>query len=219
MSNVGILVEGKTEHAFVTTLLAPYLQPYGVIVTPRIVHTSQSAGHAAQKGGGTWKHYRQDLLALFGATHFACVTTMIDYYAFPEDGPLTNCAEPHVHPDCVDLLELAMANDLNERRFLPFVMLHEFETLVVAASLQRDPSAAGPGVGEALRREAASKSDDVELINDGAMTAPSKRVMDCWPDYDKAVDGVTYLAECDFDQILGSCPHLASWVGTLRALG
>lgn len=126
---------------------------------------------------------------------------------------------PHVQPDCVIELEHAMAQEVDHPRFVPFVMLHEFETLVFAAALHSDPMATGGGVGAKLRAHAAGVSNQVELIDDSPATAPSKRVLSCWPEYNKVLDGVSFVGDCDFQRVLDSCPHLASWVARLRTLG
>lgn len=53
---IAILVEGQTESAFVHEILAPYLQSFGVYVTPVIVKTSRLADGTTFKGGGmVWK--------------------------------------------------------------------------------------------------------------------------------------------------------------------
>jgi hypothetical protein len=56
---------------------------------------------------------------------------MIDLYALPPDFPGWNEAHKKVLPlDWVLTLESAFQKQLGEARFLPYIQLHEFETLL-----------------------------------------------------------------------------------------
>lgn len=84
---------------------------------------------------------------------------------------------------------------VNDRRFIPYIQLHEFETLIFS-----DP--------QMLNREylehdipienlkAMAEGQNPELINDGSTTAPSKRIIAEIPEYDKATAGVEVVAAC-----------------------
>ena len=136
-----------------------------------------------------------DILKLLGGSHFKTVTTLIDFYAYPKDGPGADCRTPHVQRECVLERARQMARDIDNPRFLPFVMLHEFETMVFGAALARTSLLGSPEFVDGLRAEAAGVGDDVELINDDPNTAPSKRVARLMPEYQKVVDGVAANAE------------------------
>lgn len=218
-ARVALVVEGQTEQQFVATVLAPYLLQHEVYAQPVGVQTSRTAaGVKHTGGGGRWKHYARDVRRLLGS-HFDLVSTMLDFYAYPTDGPgAACCAGPHRPRSCVELREAEMAATFDDRRFRPFVMLHEFETILFAAAVQSGPMGVDDTVRERMRREAATVSNDVELLNDGPTTAPSKRIARCWPDYDKVL-AVGALADVDLQLVLDQCPHLASWVEALRATG
>ena len=66
-----------------------------------------------------------------------------------------------------------------------------------------------------LRAEADTVAGDVELLNDSRHTAPSKRVLRCWPDYDKVTDGIEVIREAGLQAVIDRCPGLKSWVGQL----
>lgn len=70
-------------------------------------------------------------------------------------------------------------------------------------------------VAKSLRAEADTVAGDVELLNDSRHTAPSKRVLRCWPDYDKVTDGVEVIREAGLQAVIDRCPGLKSWVGQL----
>ncbi|GAB3706516.1 DUF4276 family protein [Mariniluteicoccus flavus] len=131
--HVAILVEGQTEEAFISRVLAPHLGQ-AVWLTPIIVHTKRTAG-GAHRGGGTWRGYREKLQRLSAESHWDMVTTMIDFYAYPSDAPAAKCHPQGGHraASCADLREQGIRREVSTK-VTPFVMVHEFETLVIAAA-------------------------------------------------------------------------------------
>lgn len=217
LRRIAILVEGQTESAFATEILGPFLTERGTLLTPVIVKTSRSAGGTAYKGGGTsWRHYERDLRNLLGATHFDLVSILIDFYAYPPDGPGANCCNrPHRPRECVEFRRESMAAAIGSRRFLPHIVLHEFETWVIGAATRTDRVLGDPVIAERLKAEARQFGDDVELIDDSPKTAPSKRVLRCWPGYQKSIDGVAVIQEVGLDAVVDACPGLKSWIEQL----
>ena len=215
---IAIVVEGQTESAFVSEILAPYLQSFGAYVTPVIVKTSRLADGTTFKGGGLWKHYEADLRKLLRATNYRCVSILVDFYAYPKDAPgVACCGRPHQPRQCADRRIQAMAEAIGDSRFVPHVVLHEFETWVIAAALETTQVLGEAVVAKKLQQEARSVDDDVELLNDSLVTAPSKRVIRCWPDYAKVTDGVEVIREAGLDIVMYRCPGLRAWVGELLA--
>ncbi|WJX99712.1 DUF4276 family protein [Curtobacterium sp. 458] len=211
VDQIALVVEGQTEEAFVNLVMRPLAARSGVFLTPIVVHTSRAADGQARRGGGLWKHYERHLRNLLAQPHWTRVTTMIDYYAFPSDGPACKCGGPHRQPTCVEEIEKGMVDLVgSDPRFAPFVMLHEFETLVIAAG-----SLSGDVFGDSsIVREFQSMVDfydgNAEMINDGPSTAPSKRVLQVLPDYDKVRDGVA-LIEPNLEAALGLTPRFLAW--------
>ncbi|MGL4743073.1 MAG: DUF4276 family protein [Dermatophilaceae bacterium] len=217
MRSIAIVVEGQTEEAFVRDLLTTHLESFETYAQPVVVCTSRAAGGAKRKGGGTWKHYRRDIDNLLPSTNYSLVTTLLDFYAYPSDGPGADCASPHVPRACADHRETAMAATINNPRFVPFVMLHEFETLIFAAALGRQSLLGSDEFVTCLRHHAASVNNDIELLDDSPVTSPSKRVLRCRPDYTKAIDGVAAVAEVgDLRAISQAMPRFAAWLSRLE---
>ncbi len=107
-----------------------------------------------------------------------------------------------------------MAEDIGGK-WLPFVMLHEFETLIIASGAGM-PSILGDARAPIEFRRMIGEAGGAELINDGVSTAPSKRVQSVLPAYRKAQDAVAALEGWDFDQVLATCPRFADWITWLR---
>lgn len=99
MRQLAIVVEGQTEDRFVGDILRPHLWTRGIDIQPIIVKTSRTAGRASAKGGGSWRHRRKDIGNTLRSSQFVCVTTMIDFYGYPDDGP-ARCGAPHT-AECV----------------------------------------------------------------------------------------------------------------------
>jgi hypothetical protein len=217
LRQIAIVVEGQTESAFVSELLAPYLQPFDVYVTPVIVKTSRLADGTTYKGGGmVWKHYENDIRRLLGSTHLHRVSILVDFYAYPRNAPGSDCcARPHQARKCTELRIAAMADQIGDPRFIPHVVLHEFETWVIAAALETSHVLGDESVARRLQAEARSVGDDVELLNDSRDTSPSNRVLKCWPDYDKVTDGIEVIREGGLAAVMERCPGLGGWVDQL----
>ncbi len=98
---------------------------------------------------------------------------------------------------------------------MPGLSLHEFETWVIASAMARTSLLGRSDVAESLKGIAAGFADDVELVNDGPATAPSKRVATAWPGYQKVFDGVAAVEEAGLEHVLERCPALAAWIDEL----
>ena len=110
-----------------------------------------------------------------------------------------------------------MADAIGNARFVPHVVLHEFETWVIAAAMGAGSVLGDVSVAKALQAEADSVGGDVELLNDSRQTAPSKRVLRRWPDYDKVTDGIEVIREAGLGAVMDRCPGLKVWVEQLLA--
>lgn len=56
-----------------------------------------------------------------------------------------------------------------------------------------------------------------EDIDDGPMTAPSKRLREVFAAYQKPLHGPLTVAAIGIDRIRAVCPHFHRWIGRLEA--
>ncbi|ROQ65097.1 uncharacterized protein DUF4276 [Rathayibacter sp. PhB152] len=214
-----ILVEGQTEEAFVNQVLQPFIGTSVAYLQPIVVHTARTADGTTFRGGGKWAHYEAQLRRLLHQPHWSLITTMIDFYGYPSDAPQCDCTSVHAQPGCATSRERAIARTFAyDSRFVPFLALHEFETLVIAAGAASGDVLGRSDVADTFRSLVAEVSDNAELINDGPATAPSKRVLLALPDYSKVRDGVAVL-EDDLGPALAFTPRFREWVERLRRVG
>ena len=174
------------------------------------------------RGGGTWSSWERDLRTLMGSDGGADVrfTTLFDLYGLPDDfpgvslRPLTETAE-----DRALRLEGEMSSALGDRRLIPYLQLHEFEAYVFVdlaqLGLLLDPQDR-PQV-EALKKSVVGLAP--EDINEGATTAPSKRLRTHLPVYEKTVHGPLVTEAIGLARIRAACPRFDRWLeGVLEAL-
>ena len=214
MKRLYIIVEGQTEQEFVNQLLAPYLQQHGIYdVRPILIRTSKTG-----RGGFiNYQHLRNDAMRLLKSTKndFA-VSMFVDFFRIPEvpDKPSWNALPTHKQQ--VEQMERCIAADINDRRFIPYIQLHEFEALLFASN-----------VGfEALFTETESTEtqrivdafDNPEDINSHPDTAPSKRIIAIKNNYDKVLEGNLIAAEIGLKTMLDKCPRFNEWIETLIAV-
>ena len=227
MARVLIHVEGETEESFVNEILRDHLYRQGFTnVSARLV------GNARQRDrrGGirAWSAVRKDIIHHLREDPASLATTMVDYYALPQSGerawPGRSEAGALPFPQKSATVENALLEDLcqemggnfNPNRFIPFVMMHEFEGLLFS-----DCECFGRGIGrsdltaqfQTIRDQFASP----EEINDSPQTAPSKRVAALVAGYEKPLLGALAVLEIGLDPIRRQCPHFDGWVSRLEA--
>lgn len=214
---VAILVEGQTEEAFVKRVLQPLVGCSNADLTPIVVHTSRAASGAARRGGGQWRHYRSHLQKLLAQPHWAMVTTLVDFYGYPDDAPSCSCTGVHLPSQCADSRQAAMREALgSDRRFAPFVVVHEFEALVIAAGSLSASFLGSEKSARTLRELVEGHDGDAEQINDSPETAPSKRLKTLHPKYNKVRDGIDILDGRLLDA-MELTPRFAKWVESLTS--
>jgi hypothetical protein len=152
---------------------------------------------------------------------------MVDYYALPGNFPgLAALPRKLAATDRVTRLEAGLHRDLAKRlddlpvsgRFIPYIQLHEFEALLFSV-----PTAfleAFPNHSKAVAQLTAIRArfEDPEAIDDNPHTAPSKRILNLLPDYQKPVAGLLIAQRIGLDAIRHECQHFDAWVTRLLAL-
>ena len=222
MSRLMVLVEGQTEENFVNIVLAPYLYDRG--------YTSVSArllGNARQRGrrGGikSWDSARKDILNHLKQDQSVFVTTMVDYYGLrqswpgrPEASQLSFSGRAaSIQRQLLDDVSEELGDNFDARRFVPYIVMHEFEGLLFS-----DAEGLGRGASrtdlssdfQAIRDEFTTP----EEINDSPETAPSKRITGLFPGYQKVLHGVSAVKEIGLETIRRECRLFSGWITELE---
>lgn len=227
MTRLNVVVEGPTERAFVDEVLAPHLRGYEIYdVTPITVSASplrESQDHLG--GGGSFGKALRTIRHTLRNDRSAHCTTMFDYYGLPTDYPGLegdDCPPPTRLYERIECLERGLAEEVDvPRRFIPYLQVHEFEALLFAdvEVINRAPrmSASGESRLDDLR-SIVDHFDNPEWIDEGEETAPSKRLADLFPRYDKQVHGPMIAHDIGLSRIRDTCPHFDEWVTQLESL-
>lgn len=215
MTRAYLVVEGQTEEAFVNELLQPHYAGMGIYLTPIIINTSP--GH---RGGlVSYGKARHQIDRLCRQDAGACVTTLFDLYALPRDFPGRNLPAYPAQADGrrkAQYLEAALAEDIGQRNFIPNLLVHEFEALLFTRIDTFAQWTDDDGVLEPLR--AIRQNVQPEDINDGQLTAPSKRILAAMPGYQKTFHGPLIACDIGLDAIRAACPHFDDWLTRLERL-
>ena len=215
-----ITVEGQSEKEFADRALKPHLADYGIDVRSRVVVTNRKLG----KRGGIldFDKIKGDIGRLMKEDRHeeARFTTMVDLYALPSEFPGWVDARKRAQPvERVEVLEMALETEFAEPRFIPFIQLHEFEALLYCdlGELQCRIANSETGIN-ALRKEVMNL--EPETINEGATTAPSKRIIRHIPIYErnKVRVGAPAAAAIGLNTLRQKCPHFGHWLSRLEAL-
>jgi hypothetical protein len=225
MPRILVHVEGQTEETFVNDVLCEHLVRAGYSgVGARLVGNPR----LRRRRGGvrSWQAVRGDILRHLKQDAGAIATTMVDYYGLPHDWPgraeapkiaSTSGKAEHVESALLADISQDMGQQFDPRRFVPLVMMHEFEALLFS-----NPERFAQEIG---RTDLAEEFGNIrhafespEDINDSVETAPSKRVERLFPGYEKPLFGVLAAMEIGLRAMREECPHFNDWLSRLESL-
>ena len=228
MTRLLIHVEGQTEENFVNQVLAPHLYVRGFSsIGARLIGNARQRDHRGGIRG--WPSVRRDLIRHLREDRDCVATTMVDYYELPQRGPGVwpgrEQASESTFPNKARLVQESLAADVREqmgidfdvRRFVPYLMMHEFEAMLFS-----DCAGFGTGIGrpeliphfQKIRDEFASP----EEIDDSPTQAPSKRVESLVAGYQKPLLGILAIMKIGLPRIREECPHFSGWLSQLENL-
>jgi Domain of unknown function (DUF4276) len=226
MARLLVHVEGETEETFVNEILAPHLYSFGYTsIGARLIGNSRQRDRRGGIRG--WNAVRRDILRHLNQDLQALASTMVDFYALPQSGEkawpgraLATSLPTHLKAATVEDALLAdlcqeLGHSPSQSRFRPYLMMHEFEGLLFS-----EPHRFSQGIGrpelsahfQQIRNQFASPED----INDSPESAPSKRILDLVPGYEKPLMGSLAILEIGLVTIRAECPLFNRWIERLE---
>ena len=217
MKRLCIVAEGQTEQTFVNEILAPYLYTKGQFYTVQapLIRISKS-GHG---GFVNFKHLKNTINALLKESKDAdlIVTTFVDFFRMPKNMPQYDISmAKKTKRDQILSLEQALASHIPDRRFVPYIQLHEFEALLFVNN---------KGFESYWDEAMCKKTNHIiqtytnpEDINTTPEGAPSKRLLAINEQYDKVIEGNVIALEVGIEAMLSHCPRFREWVNVLVKL-
>ncbi len=182
MKFLNILCEGQTEESFVKRVMKEYVcSSTSFIVKTRLLTTSRKK----KTSGGMLSYtqvkndlsnWRKEVAFHQNEEHF--FTTMFDLYALPNDFP--GYEEASKIPDAyqrVEKIEASLKEDIDCANFIPYIQLHEFESLLFCDIMQlKELYPNSQKKIKELEGVLHQFHDNPELINHDK--APSKRIIE-----------------------------------------
>jgi hypothetical protein len=219
MKQVMISVEGQTEETFVGEILAKHLWNFGVSVNPVLLTTKfVKQGNSFKGGITTYGKVRNDLRRLFTNTNAVAFTTMYDLYKLPSDFPGYSTRPAG---DCyveAEYLEAEFRQEISYYKFRPYLQIHEFEAIMFV-----NPEVTARTFSETNKLDEIQRIKNSfqspEEINNGETTAPSKRILRLFPNYEKPLYGSLVAINVGLENIRAECPHFNEWITWLEGLG
>lgn len=226
MGRLLVHVEGETEEVFVNELLRERLLGCGY---ERVGARLLGNARQRERRGGIrgWNTVRRDIIRHLSEDGGCIATTMVDYYGLPASGEeawpgralaatlaMVNKA-PHVEAELLNDVAREVGNGFDRRRFVPFVVMHEFEGLLFSDCQDFARGGGNITLARALQ-QIRDQFETPEHIDDSATTAPSRRVEAVIPGYVKPLFGNLAASEIGLDKITAACPHFSAWIAELR---
>lgn len=206
MIRVNIIAEGETEETFVKEILYDEFFPK-IFVKPILL--------------GGLKQYsklRRDILELLKDKK-AYTTTMIDYYGLDRVTGFPGLDGSKTISDChkrVAYLEEALGKNILSTRFIPNIVLHEFEALLFSDSQILSKNLGIPEASiTSILKEFRSNPEE---INNSTTTAPSKRLKSLAPSYQKVLQGNLTALDIGLPTMKYHCKKFSAWVENLKKL-
>jgi Domain of unknown function (DUF4276) len=229
MPRLLVSVEGQTEETFVRDVLRPHLEGFGFSsVNARLMGNVRQR---SRRGGvRNWPEIMAELLARLAEDRHVVLGQMVDYYGMPTSldggwpGRLAASKLPLARRGSAVEAAIAqkvadeMGSSFDRRRFVPCVMMHEFEGLLFSDCVALAQALGRPDLApelQAIRNQFQSP----EEINDSPTTAPSKRIQDLMPRYEKPLFGSLAVRRIGLTTIAQECRHFGSWINRLEELG
>ena len=205
MTRLAIVVEGPTEREFVQHILAGYLLPREVYLFPR----SLGGDITIEKLASEMVKYLQS---------FDCVSSLVDFYGFRGKG---NATPSKLEDSIREAIESRPNIPQGDIRIIPYVQRHEFEGLLFSQVDVFSDAMPDPVSEDNIRhlRQIRLQFRTPEDINDNPQTAPSKRITQIIPRYNKPAHGRLIAESIGVDTIRSECPRFNEWLTRLESLG
>jgi hypothetical protein len=191
MARLYLFAEGQTEQTFADTVLKPHLANHDVYMhNPVLIAHARKKGTGHRGGGRNFIAMQNDIVRFLKqeSANDVFFTSMIDLYALHKGFPGTEEAEKYRHDPYkrVEILEASWAETTDDGRFIPFIQLHEYESYLFADVSQLSFFYDGAHSAIEALQKIVDGVESPELIDDGPHTAPSKRIIDQFPEYEAA---------------------------------
>ena len=214
-----VLVEGQTENIFIETVLKPFLQTDNIYLTPTIL------SKPGQRGGDVkFNRAKGEIRNHLKQRNDTWVTTMVDYYGLDKNWPgYSEAQNKNTNADKAKTIktatlegisELCKKDKLNERRFIPYFSMHEFEALLFS---DVDTLSQKLIIDLKKIRKIVKNYGGPESINNNKNTCPSAQIKKLKRDFRKTTIGIDIIKAIGVEKISQACPLFGGWIGEIKS--
>ena len=213
MKRLIIVCEGPTEQEFCTEVLGVEFAKHDIYVEAPVIKHSHG-------GIVAWEIIKRQILKHLQEGD-AFVSILVDYYGIKDQFSFPGWEESKGIADKTERIHFLadkMAEDIPEQyryRFIPYIQLHEFEGLLFSDVNAFLNSFDTSEINYEALLEAAKDFENPEMINNSPATAPSKRLIEAIPDYNKVIFGNCVAMDIGLKKIREKCPLFNEWVEKL----
>jgi hypothetical protein len=206
-----VVSEGLTETSFVRDVLTPHLERQW---PERLaVHAPNLRGHCS------YAEVKKLIRALFANPGGeVLVTTMLDVFNLAADFPGRSACDGYDDPwKRVEEQERFFSEDVQDRRLIPYLQLHEFEALILTDArclAKYYPNRRSDLIK--LAKSVKKKFKSPEEVN--RRTPPSWRIRTVVPEYQKPLFGISAFTDLGMEKVRAACKHFDSWLKKLEGL-
>jgi hypothetical protein len=224
MKRLYLTVEGQTEAAFATRVLAPHLFDFDVFLSrPRFTGLHRRRRGRIPQGGllNTFGHALADMRTWLkeDQSPVARFSMMVDLYSLPDDFPgYAAGMAKQSGTEQANALQQSLATEVGDIRFIPYLQVHEYEALVLV-----DPRRIASIYDtihsqlEALWQECSAYATP-EDINHGLHSHPKYRIKQRVEEYDENIAGPLLAEDIGLATLRERCPHFGAWLTRLEQL-
>lgn len=227
MARLIIHCEGQTEETTVDEVLKGHLLQQGFDdVAATLI------GNPRKTRGGIvgWSVAKREILRHLKESSSQYVTTMVDYYRLPQRGnrawpgraaasalPVAQKASTVESAMMAEVVAEMGGDSFYPNRFIPFVVMHEFEGLLFSDCAAFSRGIERPDL-EASFQEIRDQFESPEEIDDSPINAPSKRVERLVPGYEKPFLGALAIIEIGLERVRRECQHFNHWMERIEGV-
>lgn len=216
MKRLIIICEGETEQEFCKDVLYSHFISKDIAIEAPLIKKTMG-------GIVAWEYIKSQIL--LHLTEDVVVTMLIDYYGIKDYHNFPKWVESKAivnKTDRMAFLENAMKEDIDDSvrfRFIPYIQLHEFEGLLfnnIDTFKRNIPENEFTDIREL--ESLINNNSNPELINDGALTAPSKRLVRLISGYNKIVYGAILAQEIGLERLRAKAIRFNEWIAKLESI-
>lgn len=213
LKNLYIMCEGRSEVEFINFFFKKQIKNVYIKADARL-----------QKGGINFKNIISKSRNQLKSEPSCFVTTFVDYYGTSDFVGFKD-QDNNIYQK-IKNIEQKISKEVNNERFIPYIQLHEFETLLFSnLHIMENYDRITMEDIKKLERSVSNFSN-IEKINGSFETSPSHRLESFLEKYDIKFNDrkmlktylVAFINKIDFSLILEKCKHFNEWYHKLQTI-